>query len=455
LTDIPDEYIEIESGTGSSNPKSLLIVPLKIENNILGILELASFGNFEKYEIDLVEKIAESIASTLSTARINTRTAELLEQSNKQAARMREQEDEMMRNFTNLKSTLEDSEKRETLLKETLQNMEKTYKILEEREREFEKEIKYLNDENKDKVKKILEDEVFIKNLIDSDINSLIVADEDMKIKFFNKTAQNLFGYNYTEIIGRSLNVIFTEETTRKYTNKTGQFILRGSDLIGKLIELPIVKKDKTKQIVLFSLNYAGQDNKMQYLVFIKDISQEQELKKERTLIMETLMSKEFEYEVKIERLERALADAKIEIPEEYETSEIIKWSNAFSINLNIIDQQHKKWIEIINNFYREFRKGSAGTELGKYFKELTDYTDYHFSFEEKYMADFKYEDFEEHKQKHADFLERIRGYRAEYDAGKQDVAYRLMGFLRKWVRIHISEDDFSYSALFRKNGLT
>jgi hemerythrin-like metal-binding protein/PAS domain S-box-containing protein len=455
LTEIPDEYIEIESGTGSANPKSLLIVPLKIENNILGILELASFNDFEKYEIDLVEKIAESIASTLSTARINTRTAELLEQSNKQAAQMREQEDEMLRNYTNLKSILEETEKREAHLKETLQNLEKTYKILEDREHEFEREIKYLNDENKDKVKKILEDEVFIKNIIDSDINSLIVADEDLKIKFFNKSAQKLFGYNYTEIIGRNLNIIFTEETNKKYTGKTGQFSLRGSDLIGKEIELPVLKKDKTKQIVLFSLTYSGHENKMQYLVFIKDISREQELEKERTLIFESLMAKEFEYEVKIERLEKALADSKIDLPDETETYEIIRWSNAFSINLNIIDQQHKKWIEIINNFYREFKKGNANTELSKYFKELTDYTDYHFSFEEKYMADFKYEEFEDHKQKHADFLDRIRTYRAEYDEGKQDVAYRLMGFLRKWVRIHISEDDFSYSALFRKNGLT
>jgi hemerythrin len=70
-------------------------------------------------------------------------------------------------------------------------------------------------------------------------------------------------------------------------------------------------------------------------------------------------------------------------------------------------------------------------------------------------MADFKYEDFEEHKQKHAVFLEQIRKYRLEFDEGKQDVAYHLLGFLRKWVKIHISEDDFSYSPLFRKNGLT
>jgi hemerythrin-like metal-binding protein/PAS domain S-box-containing protein len=455
LTEIPDEYIEIESGTGSANPKSLIIVPLKIENNILGVLELASFNNFEKYEIDLVEKIAESIASTLSTARINTRTAELLEQSNKQAARMREQEDEMLRNLTAVKSSLEEAEKREHILKDTLQNMEKSIKLADERERDFEKEVSYLNNENKDKVKKILEDEVFIKNLIDSDTNSLIVADDDLKIKFFNKTAQNFFGYNFTEIIGRNLSIIFPEDFVKKYTNKTGDFVLKNTDIAGHIIEIPILKKDKTKQNVQFSLTYTGGENKLQYIVFIKDISKEEYLERERVSIMESLMAKEFEYEIKIERLERALSEANVQIPEDSDTSEIIKWGSLYSINLNLIDQQHKKWIDIINNFYKEFKKGAALQEIQKYFKELLDYSDYHFSFEEKYMVDFKYEDFEDHKQKHADFLQKIRSYQVEFEEGKQDVAYRLMGFLRKWVRLHISEDDFSYSALFRKNGLT
>ncbi|MEA3317954.1 MAG: GAF domain-containing protein [Bacteroidota bacterium] len=48
ITDIPDDYIEITSGLGGANPKSILIVPLKIEEDILGVIEIYSFNKFKE-----------------------------------------------------------------------------------------------------------------------------------------------------------------------------------------------------------------------------------------------------------------------------------------------------------------------------------------------------------------------------------------------------------------------
>ncbi len=81
ITEIPDDYIEIESGLGNANPSNLLLVPLRMDENVLGIVELASFNQFREYEIEFTERIAESVASTLSIASINSRTLELLEKS--------------------------------------------------------------------------------------------------------------------------------------------------------------------------------------------------------------------------------------------------------------------------------------------------------------------------------------------------------------------------------------
>ncbi len=113
LNDIPEGYLNISSGLGGSSPRSLLIVPLKLEDEIFGVIEIASFSKFKKHEIDFVERVTESISSTLSLAKINTRTSTLLEKSQRQAEEMASQEEEMRQNYEELQATQEESARRE------------------------------------------------------------------------------------------------------------------------------------------------------------------------------------------------------------------------------------------------------------------------------------------------------------------------------------------------------
>lgn len=122
LLEVPEDYITITSSLGGARPNALLLMPLKVNDKVFGILEMATFGKYEPHEIELVQKLAESIASTISTVRINESTRILLEKTQQQTEEMRAQEEEMRQNMEELEATQEEMRRKEKHIQTMLDN---------------------------------------------------------------------------------------------------------------------------------------------------------------------------------------------------------------------------------------------------------------------------------------------------------------------------------------------
>ncbi len=109
MTDVPSTYVHITSGLGEATPNCLLIVPLKFNDEVHGVLEIGAFHNIERFIVDFVEKVAESVGSTISNVKINTRTAKLLKESQEQAETLAAQEEQMRQNMEELQATQEEA----------------------------------------------------------------------------------------------------------------------------------------------------------------------------------------------------------------------------------------------------------------------------------------------------------------------------------------------------------
>jgi len=124
LRDVPQDYVRITSGLGGENPNSCLLVPLRVNDAIYGVLELASFTLYADFEIELVEKLAETIASTISSVKINESTRMLLERTQQQAEEMKSQEEEMRQNMEELSATQEEMQRKEGEYIQRIQELE-------------------------------------------------------------------------------------------------------------------------------------------------------------------------------------------------------------------------------------------------------------------------------------------------------------------------------------------
>lgn len=108
MIQVPKDYVQITSGLGGATPRCIFVVPVKTSDEIVGVIELASFQELQDYEREFIQKAAENIASAIISSRTTQKIKVLLEESQQQTEEMKSQEEEMRQNMEELQATQEE-----------------------------------------------------------------------------------------------------------------------------------------------------------------------------------------------------------------------------------------------------------------------------------------------------------------------------------------------------------
>ncbi len=126
LTEVPKDYVRINSGLGASPPLNIVVLPILFEGSVRAVIELASFNAFTETHLTFLDQLTENIGLILNSLEANAQTETLLAQSQSLARELRTQQEE-------LRASNEDLGKQAKLLAEQNTDAEQSSDLLEEK----------------------------------------------------------------------------------------------------------------------------------------------------------------------------------------------------------------------------------------------------------------------------------------------------------------------------------
>ena len=108
----------------------------------------------------------------------------------------------------------------------------------------------------------------------------------------------------------------------------------------------------------------------------------------------------------------------------------------------------------MVNELDAAQRQGKGKEVVGKIISGLINYVSEHFKFEEAYFDRYNYPDTAAHKQKHVEFVAKVREFVAGFQNNKLGLSIDLMKFLVDWLHTHIKGSDLAYAPYLRSQGL-
>jgi CheY-like chemotaxis protein/signal transduction histidine kinase/HAMP domain-containing protein len=133
VTNVPSNYVYVTSGLGEAPPNNIVVLPVLFEGEAKAVIELSTFKTFSDTHLTFLDQLTESIGIVLNTIAANTRTEDLLQQSQSLAAELQSQQDELKKTNEQLEQQAESLRESEELLKSQQEELQQTNEELQEK----------------------------------------------------------------------------------------------------------------------------------------------------------------------------------------------------------------------------------------------------------------------------------------------------------------------------------
>ena len=130
-----------------------------------------------------------------------------------------------------------------------------------------------------------------------------------------------------------------------------------------------------------------------------------------------------------------------------------IEWNDSLSIGIDLIDEQHKMLIQRLNDLSKAVEMKQGETEIMKTLEFMIDYTDFHFSAEEKHMTEQEYPGLDYQQKQHKEFKDTLRQIVEDFEeeGPTRSLVTSINTFLFNWLVNHIKEVDLKFGGFLKK----
>jgi len=132
----------------------------------------------------------------------------------------------------------------------------------------------------------------------------------------------------------------------------------------------------------------------------------------------------------------------------------MLLWTEKLSVNVQEIDEDHKKLLGLVNNLHDAIRSRHGTQALASLLEELLAFAQNHFAREEELFARTGYEDAVRHKQQHDFLSQKLQEIQQRYTSGSQALTQETMAFLKDWFYGHTLCSDTRYGPHLNAHGI-